>query len=512
MFATFIVSQLDALMLARIQFAFVISWHIVFPAFTIGLASWLMVLEFRWLKTGEPIYAEVYKHWVKIFAVVFGMGVVSGVVMSYQFGTNWAVFSDKAGNVIGPLLAYEVLTAFFLEASFLGIMLFGWGRVSKRMHFISTAIVAVGTLMSAFWILSANSFMQTPQGFMVGADGLLYPTNWLEIIFNPSFPFRFAHMVTAAFLTTAFVIGGIGAYYLQSKKHTEHRKHGSVMLGMAVIMAIFIAPLQVFIGDERGLNTLEHQPAKVAAMEGIWDDERGAALRLFAIPDQKTQSNKYEISIPYVSGVILTHSLDGEIKGLKNWAPEDQPPVAIVFWAFRIMVAIGFLMVFVGLFSVYKYFKKQQFNPESKWFHRAWMIMTPMGFIALLSGWFVTEVGRQPWTVYGVIRTAESMSPVAAQQVATTLIGFIVLYVFVFGAGSFYILRLIAKGPQPFENPADDNFYEHSITEGQGRTLSGDTNASENMEDDSAEDNSAKDGSVQNLDTPANDVDDGGLR
>jgi cytochrome d ubiquinol oxidase subunit I len=501
MFATFMISQLDALMLARIQFAFVISWHIVFPAFTIGLASWLMVLEFRWLKTGEPIYAEVYKHWVKIFAVVFGMGVVSGVVMSYQFGTNWAVFSDKAGNVLGPLLAYEVLTAFFLEASFLGIMLFGWGRVSKRMHFISTAIVAVGTLMSAFWILSANSFMQTPQGFMVGADGLLYPTNWMEIIFNPSFPFRFAHMVTAAFLTTAFVIGGIGAYYLQSKKHTEHRKHGSVMLGMAMVMAIFIAPLQVFIGDEHGLNTLEHQPAKVAAMEGIWEDERGAALRLFAIPDQETQSNKYEVSIPYVSGVILTHSLDGEIKGLKNWAPEDQPPVAIVFWAFRIMVAIGFMMVFVGLFSIYKYFKKQQYNPNSKWFHRAWMVMTPMGFIALLAGWFVTEVGRQPWTVYGVIRTAESMSPVAAQQVAVTLIGFIVLYIFVFGAGSFYILRLIAKGPQPYEDPADNNFYQHSVTEGQGRTLSGDTNAAEKTK-----------GDGEDLDTPANDIDDGGLR
>ena len=502
MFATFMISQLDALMLARIQFAFVISWHIVFPAFTIGLASWLMVLEFRWLKTGEPIYAEVYKHWVKIFAVVFGMGVVSGVVMSYQFGTNWAVFSDKAGNVIGPLLAYEVLTAFFLEASFLGIMLFGWGRVSKRMHFVSTAIVAGGTLMSAFWILSANSFMQTPQGFMVGADGLLYPTNWMEIIFNPSFPFRFAHMVTAAFLTTAFVIGGIGAYYLQSKKHTEHRKHGSVMLGMAMVMAIFIAPLQVLIGDEHGLNTLEHQPAKVAAMEGIWEDERGAALRLFAIPDQENQTNKYEISIPYVSGVILTHSLDGEIKGLKNLAPEDQPPVAIVFWAFRIMVAIGFMMVFVGIFSIYKYFKKQQYNLDSKWFHRAWMIMTPMGFIALLSGWFVTEVGRQPWTVYGVIRTAESMSPVAAQQVAVTLIGFIVLYVFVFGAGSFYILRLIAQGPQKYEDPADDNYYEHSITEGQGRTLSGDTNASDKVEQDDPE----------NLDTPANDKDDGGLR
>ncbi|MCG3879512.1 cytochrome ubiquinol oxidase subunit I [Psychrobacter sp. Ps6] len=498
MFATFMIDQLDALMLARIQFAFVISFHIVFPAFSIGLASWLAVLEFRWLRTGNPIYAEVYKHWVKIFAVVFGLGVVSGVVMSYQFGTNWAVFSDKAGNVLGPLLAYEVLTAFFLEASFLGIMLFGWGRVSKRMHFASTAIVAIGTLISGFWILSANSFMQTPQGFMMGADGLLYPTDWLEIIFNPSFPYRYAHMMTAAFLTTAFVIGGIGAYYIQSKKHADHRAHGRVMLGMAMIMAIFVAPAQVLIGDEHGLNTLEHQPAKVAAMEGIWEDERGAALRLFAIPDQENQTNKYEVKIPYVTGLILTHSLDGEVKGLKNWAPADQPPVIIVFWAFRIMVGIGMLMVLVGLFSLYKYFKKQQFNSDSVWFHRAWMMMTPLGFIALLSGWFVTETGRQPWTVYGVIRTAESMSPLAAQQVATTLIGFIVLYIFVFGAGSFYILRLIAQGPKPYTDPAEDNFYEHSVTESQGRALSGDSNPAKNTEED--------------LDAPADDVDDGGLR
>ena len=502
MFASFMIDQMDALMLARIQFAFVISFHIVFPAFSIGLASWLTVLEFRWLKTGEPIYAEVYKHWVKIFAVVFGLGVVSGVVMSYQFGTNWAVFSDKAGNVLGPLLAYEVLTAFFLEASFLGIMLFGWGRVSKRMHFASTAIVAVGTLISATWILSANSFMQTPQGFMIGADGLLYPTNWLEIIFNPSFPYRLAHMVTAAFLTTAFVIGGIGAYYLQSKKHQDHRKHGRVMLGMAMIMAIFVAPLQVLIGDEHGLNTLEHQPAKVAAMEGIWEDERGAALRLFAIPDQDNQTNKYEVSIPYVSGLILTHSLDGEVKGLKNWAVEDQPPVAIVFCAFRIMVGIGMLMVLVGLFSVYKYLKKKQFIPENKWFHRAWMFMTPMGFIAILAGWFVTETGRQPWTVYEVIRTSESMSPIAAQQVATTLIGFIVLYIFVFGAGSFYIIRLITQGPKPYEDPSEDTYYDHSVTEAQGRALSGDNAPQEKT----------KDKSDEHLDSPADDVDDGGLR
>lgn len=504
MLALFALEQLDAVLLARLQFAFVISYHIVFPAFSIGLASWLTVLEFRWLKTSNPVYAEVYKHWIKIFAVVFGIGVVTGVVMSYQFGTNWAVFSDRTGNVLGPLLAYEVLTAFFLEASFLGIMLFGWGRVSKRMHFAATAIVAIGTMISGFWILSANSFMQTPQGFSLGADGLLYPENWLEIIFNPSFPYRYAHMMTAAFLTTAFVVGGAGAYYLQSKRHKDHREHGKVMLGMAMLMAIFIAPIQAFIGDEHGLNTLEHQPAKVAAMEGIWEDERGAALRLFAIPDQKNQTNKYEIKIPYVSGLILTHSLDGEIKGLKNWAPEDQPPVIIVFWAFRIMVGIGMLMILVGLFSAYKYFRKQHFDPNSVWFHRIWMGMMPLGFIALLAGWFVTETGRQPYTVYGVLRTVDSVSPLAAEQVAATLLGFIVLYIFVFGAGSLYILRLITQGPKPFEDPADDNFYEHSVTEGQGRTLSGDSNPAEHTKE--------SENPSDSLEKPANNKQDGGLR
>ncbi len=502
MFAAFVIDQLDALMLARIQFAFVISFHIVFPAFSIGLASFLTVVEFRWLQTDKPIYAEVYKYWVKIFAVVFGLGVVSGVVMSYQFGTNWAIFSDRAGNIMGPLMAYEVLTAFFLEASFLGIMLFGWGRVSKRMHFAATAIVAIGTLISGFWILSANSFMQTPQGFMMGADGLLYPTNWIEIIFNPSFPYRFAHMMTAAFLATAFVVGGVGAYYIQSKHHTEHRQHGRVMLGMAMIMAVFVAPAQALIGDVHGLNTLEHQPAKVAAMEGLWEDDSAVPLVLFAIPDQQAQTNHYEVKIPYLSSIILTHSLDGEIKGLNNWAPEDQPYVPIVFWSFRVMVGIGVLMILMGVFSAYKYFKKQQFDPKSKWFHRAWMMMMPLGFIAILAGWFVTETGRQPWTVYEVIRTAESMSPVAAQQVATTLIGFIILYVFVFGAGSFYIIKLILQGPQPYEDPAEDTYYDHSVTEAQGRALSGDSRPQKHT----------KKNQSNEIDKPANDTDEGGLR
>ena len=434
--------DLDPVMLARVQFAFTISFHIIFPAFTIGLASWLAVVEWRWLKTGHKIYQEVYRMWVKIFAVCFGMGVVSGVVMSYQFGTNWSVFADKVGNVIGPLLGYEVLTAFFLEASFLGIMLFGWNRVSPKMHFASTVIVAFGTLLSAFWILSANSWMQTPQGYRVGENGLLYPTDWLQIIFNPSFPYRFAHMVLAAYLTTAFVVGGIGAYYLWRR---QHEKHARVMFGMAMLMAVFVAPLQPIIGDLHGLNTLEHQPAKVAAMEGLWETKRGAPLKLFGWPDEAEERTKYAIEIPKLSSLILTHDLNGEVKGLKEWHPDERPPVAVVFWSFRVMVGIGIMMVLTGVIAAVLFFRKRLFN--TRWFQWWCMALTPAGFIAVLAGWFVTEVGRQPYVAYGVMKTADAVSPVIGPHVALSLLAFIVSYTFVFGAGSYYILRLIAKGP-----------------------------------------------------------------
>ncbi len=441
--------------LARVQFAFTISFHIIFPAFTIGLASFLAVIEFRYLTTKDKIYQEIYKMWIKIFAVCFGMGVVSGVVMSYQFGTNWGGFSTKVGNVIGPLLGYEVLTAFFLEASFLGIMLFGWGKVSKRMHFAATCIVAVGTLISAFWILSANSWMQTPQGFSVGRDGLLYPTSWLEIIFNPSFPYRLLHMILAAYLTTAFVIGGISAYYLLKKKFTQHAK---ITFAMAMLMAIFVAPIQLVVGDYHGLNTLKHQPAKVAAMEGIWEDEKGAALRLFALPDQENQRNKYEVKIPKLASVILTHDPNGEIKGLKSFSKKNQPPVAIVFYSFRIMVAIGIAMIATGIMAVILYFKRRLFN--SKWFLYWCMTLTPSGFIAVLAGWFVTEVGRQPFTVYGVMRTAESLSPIGGVQIAISLAIFIIVYLLIFGAATYYILKLIKKGPSIAKQK--EEYYDHS--------------------------------------------------
>ena len=434
--------DLDPILVARIQFAFTISFHIIFPAFTIGLSSYLAVLEWRWLSTGDGRFRDLYKFWIKIFAVCFGMGVVSGVVMSYQFGTNWSVFSDKVANVIGPLLGYEVLTAFFLEASFLGIMLFGWGRVSKKMHFTSTCVVAIGTFISAFWILSANSWMQTPQGFELTPDGRAMPTNWLEIIFNPSFPYRFAHMLTAAYLTTAFVVGGVGAYYLWSKRHI---KHARIMLGMATMMAAIVAPIQMFIGDLHGRNTLDHQPAKVAAIEAIWDTQKGAPLSLFAIPDEEQEKNLHEISIPNLASIILTHHVDGEIKGLKEWKKEDRPPVAWVFWSFRVMVGLGILMVFIGVASGVQYFRNKLF--ECKWLHGCWMLMMPSGFIALLAGWFVTEIGRQPYTAYGIIRTSESVSPaIIGPQVAWSLASFVVIYTLVFGAGSYYILKLIGKG------------------------------------------------------------------
>ena len=433
---------LDPVLLARIQFAFTISFHIIFPAFTIGLASWLAVLEWRWLKTGNVIYAEIYRMWVKIFAVAFGMGVVSGIVMSFQFGTNWSVFADKSGNVLGPLLGYEVLTAFFLEASFLGVMLFGWNRVSPRMHFAATVIVACGTLISAFWILSANSWMQTPQGFRLGEDGLLYPTDWLAVVFNPSFPYRFAHMIVATYLTTAFVVGGIGAFYLWRRKH---EKHARVMLGMAMVMAVFVAPTQLLLGDLHGLNTLEHQPAKVAAMEGLWETQRGAPLVLFGWPDQEAQTTRYAIEIPKLSSLILTHDLDGEVKGLKEWPRDEQPPVAWVFWSFRIMVGIGMLMILTGVMALVLHLRKRLFT--TPWFQYWCMALTPSGFIAVLAGWFVTEIGRQPYIIYGVMRTAEAASPVGSHPIALSLAAFVVTYGVVFGAGVYYIARLIAKGP-----------------------------------------------------------------
>ena len=434
--------DLDPLMLSRIQFAFTISFHILFPSFTIGLAAWLVVLEALWMKTGRPIYLEIAKHWSKIFAVSFGMGVVSGVVLSYEFGTNWSELSRRGGNVIGPLMSYEVLTAFFLEAGFLGIMLFGWNRVPRFVHFFATCMVALGTVISAFWILSANSWMQTPAGFRVAEDGILHVTSWWEVIFNPSFPYRFAHMVAAAYLTTAFIVAGIGAWYILRERSVPH---GRIMLGMGLSMLIWLAPLQLVIGDLHGLNTLEHQPAKVAAIEAHWETRRGAPLILFAIPNPETESNLYEIAIPKLGSYVLAHDWDAEIRGLKSFPPEDRPHPIIPFFAFRIMVGIGLTMIAVGIVGSVLWLTGRLYT--SRWFLRGLTWVSPLGFLAVLAGWFTTEVGRQPWTVYGVLRTADSVSPVTGGSVLTSLILFVIVYGIVFGAGLYYIAQLVRRGP-----------------------------------------------------------------
>lgn len=419
---------LTALELARIQFAFTVSFHIIFPAISIGLASFLAVLEWRWLRTNDAIYKDLFKYWVKIFAVAFGMGVVSGVVMSYQFGTNWSEFSRFAGGVTGPLLTYEVLSAFFLEAGFLGIMLFGWGRVGKKAHFFATLMVAIGTCISMFWILSSNSWMQTPQGFSI-ENGIIVPQDWFAIVFNPSFPYRLAHMAIAAFMVAALLVAGTAAWHLIKGRRDELIKKS---FSMALWLILILAPVQIFVGDAHGLNTLEHQPAKLAAMEGHWETNHneGMPLYLFGIPDMQEERTKYAISIPNLGSLILTHSKDGSVKGLKDFAPEDRPNSTVVFWSFRIMVGLGMLMLLLALTGLW--LRKTGKLYESKWFHRFALVMGPSGFIALLAGWFTTEVGRQPWVVYGVMRTKDALSPVSAEQVGLTLIIFVLVYCIVF--------------------------------------------------------------------------------
>lgn len=438
----------DAITLARAQFAFTVSFHFLFPAFSIGLASYLMVLEGLWLATGKGVYANLYRYWLKIFAVVFAMGVVSGIVMSYQFGTNWSVFSDKAGPVIGPLMAYEVLTAFFLEAGFLGVMLFGIDKVGRKLHFAATCAVAIGTFISAFWILSVNSWMQTPTGHEIGANGQFLPgPSWMAIIFNPSFPYRLVHTVLAAYLTTAFAVGAVGAWHLLKDRSNPGAR---TMFSMAMWMAAIVAPVQVVAGDLHGLNTLEHQPVKVMAMEGHYDSHPdGAPLILAGIPDSANKRVDYAISIPKASSLILKHDLNAPLKGLDTVPDTDEPPVPIVFWAFRVMVGLGFAMVGLGLWSLIARMRGRLY--DWRWLHRAALVMGPSGFIAVLAGWAVTEVGRQPFTVYGLLRTAQSASPLDAPAVAASLIAFVLVYFTVFGMGIWYLLHLMKKPPEAHE-------------------------------------------------------------
>ncbi|SDB61704.1 cytochrome ubiquinol oxidase subunit I [Belnapia rosea] len=443
----------DALLLARIQFAFTVTFHFLFPAFTIGLASYLAVLEGLWLWTKREAYLDIFRYWLKVFAVNFAMGVVSGIVLSYQFGTNWSVFADRTGPVLGPVMGYEVLTAFFLEAGFLGVMLFGLGRVGRGLHFAATSLVAIGTLISGFWILSANSWMQTPAGYTIGPDGRFLPEDWWAIIFNPSFPFRYLHTITGAYLTTAMIVGAVGAFHVLRDRRNERAR---LMFSMAMWMAAAVAPAQAVFGDMQGLWALHYQPQKVAAMEGHWETQRGAPLILFGIPDMEREETRLRVEIPYLGSLILRHSLDGEIRGLKDFPPDARPTnVPLVFWSFRIMVGIGCLMIALGMVSLWLRWRGRLY--DTPWFQRWAVAMAPSGLIAVTFGWITTEAGRQPYTVYGLMRTAESVSPIAAPAVAASLAAFVVVYFCVFGAGMWYLFRLVGNPPLPHEEgPRED--------------------------------------------------------
>ncbi len=449
--------EFDPVLLSRIQFAFVVSFHIIFPAFTIGLASFIAVLEALWFKTDNPIYVQLSKFWIKVFAVSFGMGVVSGIVMSFQFGTNWSEFSYASANFMGPILSYEVVTAFFLEATFLGVLLFGRDKVPRGAHLFAALMVAIGTFISSFWILSANSWMQTPAGIEM-VDGVVHVTSWLQAIFNPSFPYRFAHMVLAAFLTTGFFVIAVSAWYLLRNKSREYAR---VMFSMTLWLVTIMAPLQVLVGDLHGLDTLEHQPVKVAAMEGNWETDSNVPLLLFAIPDQAAETNHFEVGIPGLASLILKHDVSGVVPGLKDWAPEDRPPVAVVFWSFRVMVGIGVLMLAVAVISLFLRWRGTLY--ESRWFLRMCTFMLPMPFIAVLAGWITTEVGRQPWVLYGLIRTEDAVSPSLTGGAAfVSLISFIVVYALIFFAGGYYISRLVRSGPEAEEAPTPENLRRPS--------------------------------------------------
>ncbi|MFN3581911.1 MAG: cytochrome ubiquinol oxidase subunit I [Pseudomonas sp.] len=442
--------ELDPLLLSRIQFAFVVSFHAIFPVFTIGLASFIAFLEALSFKTGNPVWERLSKFWIQVFAVVFGMGVVSGIVMSFQFGTNWSNYSYAAANFLGPVLSYEVITAFFLEAAFLGVLLFGRDKVPKGIHLFAACMVAIGTFISSFWILAANSWMHTPAGVEL-REGVFFVTSWSEAIFNPSFPYRFAHMGLASFLTGAFVVAGVSAWYLLRGREVEVNRKA---LSMCLWMILIVAPTQAVVGDFHGINTLEHQPLKIAAMEGNWETANGVPLLLFAWPDQANQTNRFEIGIPKLASLILTHDLDGEVPGLNEVSAEEQPPVALVFWAFRVMVGLGLLMIataFVGLLL-----RRNQRYWQTPWFLQWLRVMSVTPFIAVLAGWIVTEAGRAPWLVYGLMSHAEGVTPSLTGGMALfTLLGYILVYAMIFSAGLYYLMRVLQDGLEIDERTSD---------------------------------------------------------
>ncbi|SFR45252.1 cytochrome bd-I ubiquinol oxidase subunit 1 apoprotein [Marinobacter daqiaonensis] len=433
--------ELDPLLLSRIQFAFVVSFHAIFPVFTIGLASYIAVLEGIGFKTGNPMWTRLSTFWTKVFAVVFGMGVVSGIVMSFQFGTNWSNFSQATANFMGPMLSYEVITAFFLEAAFLGVLLFGRDKVPKGVHLFAAIMVALGTLISTFWILSANSWMHTPAGVEL-RDGTFQVVSWTEAIFNSSFPYRFTHMVLASFLTGGFVVAGVSAWYLLRGREVEANRKA---LSMCLWLLLIIAPAQAVVGDFHGLNTLEHQPMKVAAMEGLWETGSGVPLLLFAWPDQENQTNHFEVGIPKLASLILTHDLEGEVPGLDQVSEDEQPPVALIFWSFRLMVGLGLLMIAVALAGLI--LRKGGRYATNRWFLQGLRFMSVTPFVAVLAGWVVTETGRAPWVVYGMMSQAEGVTPSLTGGMALfTLIGYVVVYLLVFSAGVYYLMRVLHDG------------------------------------------------------------------
>ena len=432
---------MDAVSLSRLQFAFTLSFHILFPTLTIGLAVFLAVLESLWLKTGDALYKRHYHFWVKLFALTFGVGVVTGIVLSYEFGTNFSRFSAIAGSVIGPLMSYEVLTAFFMEAGFLGVMLFGWNRVGPKLHYTATLLVAAGTVMSAFWILSANSWMQTPAGALL-KDGVFYPQDWWQIVFNPSFPYRLVHMLLAALLSSSLFVAGVSAWLLLRGKDA---RFAAKSLKMAIMAAAVIAPLQIVAGDQHGLEVERYQPLKVAAMEGRWQTMSHAPLVLFGWPDAKTRSNLYAVEIPGAASLIIKHDLDGVVTGLDSAPPDQWPYVPIVFFAFRAMVGLGLLILAYAWCGAW--LLRRPAGPP-RWFLRAAVWLIPAGFIATVAGWWVAETGRQPWVVYGVLRTVDVASQQPAALVLASLLTFVAVYAAVMAAYLYYLLKVIRRGPE----------------------------------------------------------------
>ena len=441
--------MLDPVELSRLQWAWVITWHILLPAFTVGLASYIAVLEGLYFFTGREVFFRLSGFWTRIFAVSFGMGVVSGIIMPFQFGTNWSRFTDATADVLSPMMAYEGLMAFFLEASFLGVLVFGRRLVPAWAHFFAALMVAFGTLLSAFWILAANSWMQTPQGYQM-VDGRFVPADWFAIVFNPSFPYRLVHNVTGFYITTAFVVMGVGAWLLRRGRAVEDSR---MMIRMALDLLIVIVPLQIFFGDQHGLNTLEYQPAKVAAIEGRYDTAAPAPLTLFGIPDDRAGTMRYAVDVPVIGSLILTHSWNGTVKGLKEWPPDQWPPVALPFFAFRIMVGIGLIMLGVAIAGQVLQLRGRLW--DSVWFLRLCQLVAPLGFIAVVCGWITTEVGRQPWTVYGLVRTADSVTPsLTSTDVALSLALYMIVYLVMFPTGIAFMAGLVRRGPEQHDSAA----------------------------------------------------------